>query len=92
VFSALFLAATLLLVAPLAAYLPIRRWQRSCSGSVGLDRLSPYPFHFPHQSAETAVLITTLLSTLFVELEFAIYVGVMLSLMLYLARTSSQPS
>ena len=37
---------------------------------------------------ESAVLITTLLATLFVELEFAIYFGVILSLMLYLNRTS----
>jgi len=37
---------------------------------------------------ESLVLIVTLLATLFVELEFAIYVGIILSLMLYLNRTS----
>ena len=37
---------------------------------------------------ETAVLLTTFFATLFVELEFAIYVGVLLSLVIYLMRTS----
>jgi len=37
---------------------------------------------------EAVILATTFLSTLFVELEFAIYVGVILSLLLYLNRTS----
>ncbi|MFZ2162727.1 MAG: SulP family inorganic anion transporter [Sideroxyarcus sp.] len=92
VFSAIFLAATLLLVAPLAAYLPIP----AMAAILFLVAWGLIDFHHIHSiyhtsRAETAVLVTTLLSTLFVELEFAIYVGVMLSLMLYLARTS-QPS
>jgi len=37
---------------------------------------------------ETAVLVVTFLATLLVELEFAIYVGVILSLVLYLNKTS----
>jgi SulP family sulfate permease len=37
---------------------------------------------------EAGILIATFLATLFVELEFAIYVGVLLSLLLYLNRTS----
>jgi SulP family sulfate permease len=37
---------------------------------------------------ESAVLLTTFFATLFVELEFAVYVGVMLSLVIYLMRTS----
>jgi SulP family sulfate permease len=92
VFSALFLAATLLLVAPLAAYLPIP----AMAAILFLVAWGLIDFHHIHSifhtsRAETAVLVTTLLSTLFVELEFAIYVGVMLSMMLYLARTS-QPT
>ncbi|MDD5330965.1 MAG: SulP family inorganic anion transporter [Sulfuricella sp.] len=92
VFSALFLAATLLLVAPLAAYLPIP----AMAAILFLVAWGLIDFHHIHSifhtsRAETVVLFTTLLSTLFVELEFAIYVGVMLSLMLYLARTS-QPA
>jgi SulP family sulfate permease len=38
--------------------------------------------------SETAVLAVTLVATLTAELEFAIYIGVLLSLMLYLKRTS----
>jgi SulP family sulfate permease len=92
VFSALFLAATLLLVAPLAAYLPIP----AMAAILFLVAWGLIDFHHIHSifhasRSETIVLFTTLLSTLFVELEFAIYVGVILSLMLYLARTS-QPA
>jgi SulP family sulfate permease len=38
--------------------------------------------------SEAAILMVTLLSTLLVELEFAIYIGVLLSLAIYLRRTS----
>ncbi len=37
---------------------------------------------------ETAVLLVTFLATLFLDLEFAIYAGVLLSLVLYLNRTA----
>ncbi|HUI66634.1 MAG TPA: hypothetical protein VL087_00280 [Nitrospirota bacterium] len=37
---------------------------------------------------ETAVLAVTFVATLLVELEFAIYIGVILSSLLYLNRTS----
>ena len=92
VFSALFLATILLMVAPLAAYLPIP----AMAAILFLVAWGLIDFHHIHSisrtsRSETVVLVTTLLSTLFVELEFAIYVGVILSLMLYLARTS-QPS
>jgi len=92
VYSSFFLAAILLLVAPLAAYLPIA----AMAGILFLVAWGLIDFHHIQSimrtsRTETVVLFTTLLSTLFVELEFAIYVGVALSLMLYLARTS-QPS
>jgi SulP family sulfate permease len=38
--------------------------------------------------SEASILATTFFATLFLELEFAIYVGVMLSLIIYLNRTS----
>ncbi len=92
VFAALSLALIVLLVAPLAAYLPI-----SAMAAVLLVvawRL--IDFHHIRtivltSKRETAVLATTFFATLFVELEFAIYVGVMLSLVIYLMRTS-QPN
>ena len=39
-------------------------------------------------NSETSILLTTFFATLFLELEFAIYLGVILSLMIFLARTS----
>ncbi len=90
VFASVFLALILLLVAPLAAYLPIA----SMAAILFLVAWGLIDFHhigaiIKTSRSETVVLFTTLFSTLFVELEFAIYVGVMLSLMLYLSRTSS---
>ncbi len=40
-------------------------------------------------TGEAAVLIATFFSTLFIQLEFAIYIGVLLSLVLYLKKTSA---
>jgi sulfate permease, SulP family len=92
VFAAVALALIVLLVAPLAAYLPIP----AMAAILLVVAWRLIDWH--HISAivttsrrETAVLATTFFATLFVELEFAIYVGVMLSLVIYLMRTS-QPA
>jgi SulP family sulfate permease len=89
VFAALLLAAILLLVAPLAAYLPIP----TLGGIILLVAYNLIDFHqiksiLKTSSQDFSVLITTFLATLLVELEFAIYVGVILSLVLYLNKTS----
>ncbi len=89
IFAAGSLAAILLMVAPLAAYLPIP----AMGGIVLLVAYNLIDLHhirviLKTSQSEAAVLIVTFLSTLFVELEFAIYVGIMLSLALYLNRTS----
>lgn len=89
IFAALALALILLIVAPLAAHLPI-------AAMAGILLIVAYRLiDFHHISSilrtskrESAVLLTTFFATLFVELEFAIYVGVMLSLVIYLMRTS----
>jgi SulP family sulfate permease len=39
--------------------------------------------------SESSILLTTFFATLFLELEFAIYLGVLLSLVLFLAKTST---
>jgi SulP family sulfate permease len=39
--------------------------------------------------SEASILFTTFFATLFLELEFAIYLGVLLSLILFLAKTST---
>ena len=89
IFAALFLAVILLLVAPLAAYLPIP----AMAGILLIVAWRLIDFHHIHNivqvsRSETLILATTFTATLFIELEFAIYVGVMLSLIMYLMRTA----
>jgi SulP family sulfate permease len=89
IFTAIFLALIVLLVAPLVKYIPIP----SMAGILLLVSYNLIDFHhikaiIRTSYSETAVLLVTFLSTLFLALEFAIYVGVMLSLAIYLNRTS----
>lgn len=89
IFAALSLAVILLLIAPLTAYLPL-------AAMAGILLLVAYNLIDTHHIAsivrtskpEAGILAATFLATLFVELEFAIYLGVILSLLLYLNRTS----
>ncbi len=89
VFAALSLTVILLLIAPLTAYLPI-------ASMAGILLLVAYGLIDTHHitaivrtsKPEAGILTATFLATLLVELEFAIYVGVLLSLLLYLNRTS----
>jgi sulfate permease, SulP family len=89
VFAGIVLALIVLLIAPLTAYVPIP----SMAGILLVVSFNLIDFHhiktiIKSSNSETSVLIVTFLSTLFLELEFAIYVGVMLSLVIYLNRTS----
>jgi len=89
VFAAVALTLILLLIAPLTAYLPIP----AMAGVLVLVAWNLIDFHHiagivRTSRQEAGVLAVTFLATLLVELEFAIYVGVMLSLLLYLNRTS----
>jgi len=89
VFGGVLLMVVVLLVAPLASYLP----KAAMAGVLflvawGLIDLREIR-HILHASRrETAVLAVTFFSALFLELEFAIFAGVLLSLVLYLERTS----
>ncbi len=89
VFAAVALLGVLLLVAPLAAWLPIPAMAGIlflvATRLVDLNQIRTIA---RASKRETSVLLTTFLATLFVELEFAIYLGVLLSLVLYLIRTS----
>lgn len=81
--------ALLLLIAPLTAYLPIA----AMGGIILLVAYNLIDLHHIRtiirtSGEETAVMLTTFLATLFLELEFAIYAGVLLSLILYLNRTA----
>ncbi len=89
VVAAVALALILLLIAPLTAYLPIP----AMAGILLLVAWNLVDFHhiktiIKTSRQEAGVLAITFVATLLVELEFAIYVGVMLSLLLYLNRTS----
>ncbi len=89
IFAAVFLMAIVLLIAPLAIYLPM-------SAMAGVILLVAYNLvdfkqirHVLESSkTETSILLTTFGATLFLELEFAIYLGILLSLMIFLGRTS----
>jgi MFS superfamily sulfate permease-like transporter len=89
IFSALFLAVIVVVIAPLTAWLPL-----SAMGGVILF-VAFKLIDFPHikeilrsSRSETLVLLATFLGTLFFEIEFAIYTGVLLSMAIYLTRTS----
>ncbi|WP_430420517.1 SulP family inorganic anion transporter [Methylibium petroleiphilum] len=89
VFSALFLVLTLVALAPLVRYLPIA----SMAAILLVVAYSLVDVHHIRgilrtSRAEAAVLAATFLATLFLHLEFAIYVGVLLSLMVFLERTA----
>ena len=89
VFAGFMLMLIVLLVAPLASYLP----KAAMAGVLfmvawGLIDLTAIN-HLLHASMrESAVFFVTFLSALFLELEFSIFAGVLLSLVLYLERTS----
>jgi len=90
IFSAIILMAIVLVIAPLTAYLPIA----AMGGVILLVAYRLIEFHDIYltirlSKSETAILLTTFFATLFLELEFAIYLGVLLSLILFLAKTST---
>jgi sulfate permease, SulP family len=89
IFSAGFLLLILLLVSPLAAYLPLA----AMAGLLFLVAWSLIDFALIRATvrasrSETLVLMVTFLSTLSLQLEFAILVGVLCSLLVYLNRTT----
>ncbi len=89
IFAALLLALILLLVAPLTAYLPMP----AMAAIILVVAYNLIDFHhirtiLKASQSDAAVLVTTFLATLFLKLEFAIYLGVILSLALYLNRTA----
>lgn len=90
IFSAIILMIIVLLIAPLTAYLPIS----AMAGVILVVAYNLIDFHHIRETLsfsveESAILITTFLATLFLELEFAIYLGVLLSLVLFLSKTST---
>jgi SulP family sulfate permease len=88
ILASAFLVIVLLLVAPLAAYLPTA----AMAGILFLVAWGLIDFHHIHaiwhtSKAESAILFATLVGTLF-NLEMGIFVGVFLSLIMFLYRSS----
>jgi len=89
IFAGGLLVVIVLLVAPLAAYLP----KATMAGVLfmvawGLVDFAQIRHIMRASRSETGVLSVTFFSALFLELEFAIFAGVLLSLVLYLERVS----
>jgi SulP family sulfate permease len=88
-FSALMLVPILFVVAPLIAHLPLAVMAAILFlVAYGLIDARYIARVFRTSRQETAVLAVTFFAALFANLEFAIYAGALLSLMLYLTRTS----
>ncbi len=89
VFSAVVLMAVLVAVAPLAAYLPLA----VMAGLLfvvawGLIDIGEMRRIVRSSRGDTLVLALTFAATLTLQLEFAIFVGVLISLLVYLNRTT----
>ena len=89
ILSALILILLLLIVGPLVAYLPL-----AVMGAIlfmvawGLIDLHHLRNILRTSKRESTIMLVTFMAALFTNLEFAIYAGVLLSLMIYLTRTS----
>jgi SulP family sulfate permease len=89
VIASILVLLIVLFVAPLTAYLPIP----AMGGIILLVGYNLIDFKhikeiFKASKLETIVLMVTMLGTVFLQLEFAIYLGIILSLVFYLQRTS----
>lgn len=89
VFSGIFVLATLLLLAPYAKFIPMP----SLAGILIVIAYSMVDkkgvkFAYKATKSDRAVLLITFLSTIFLELESAIYIGVILSVALFLNKVS----
>lgn len=90
IIAAVLLAALVLLVAPVVAYMP----HAAMAGVLFIVGWGLIDFHHAEQvwrtsKADAAVMGATFVATLLLDLEMAIFIGVTISLMLYLHRTSN---
>ena len=90
ILAALFLMVIVLLVGPLISYLPYA----AMAGIILIVAYNLIDFQsikktFTYSKSESVIFTATFLSTLLFELEFAIYLGVLLSLMFFIAKTSA---
>ncbi len=89
VFASLLLMLIVFFVAPLAAHLPMP----VMAGLIILVGYNLIDWHsitalMKASTRETIVLVVTFLATLFMDLQYAIYIGVIFSLLFYLEQTA----
>ena len=89
VFSGVFILVVLLVAAPMARFIPIA----SLAGILMVIAYSmidkqAFKLSFFATSADRSVLIVTMLATLFLELDKAVYIGVILSILLFVKKVS----
>ncbi len=90
IFSAIFVLIAMLTLGPLAAYLP----RAALSGvliitAYGMIDYKEIRHIWGSKGGDAAIMMVTLLGTLFLEIEFAVLMGILLSLVIYILRTSS---
>ncbi len=89
VVSGIAVAGAVIVAAPLAAHLPMAALAGALLVvAVEMVRVAEIRRTLRATRNDAAVLVVTFLSTLFLSIEFAVYVGVLLSIGLHLANTS----
>lgn len=90
IFAAVFLALIVILIAPVTKYLPVAAmWGVIMLVGYWLINFKEIKKILKTSKSESSILLVTFFSTLFLELEFAIYFWIFLSLILFLNRTSN---
>jgi len=89
IFSGIFILIILLIAAPMAKFIPIA----SLAGILMVIAYSMVDKHafvmtYKATSADRTVLISTMIATLFLELEQAVFIGVILSILLFIRKVS----
>ena len=89
-FSGLFVLIALLTITPLAAFLP----QTALAGvlivtAYGMIDQAEIKRIVQSRGGDTVIMLVTLFGTLFLRIEFAVLTGIILSLLLYIYRTST---
>lgn len=90
IFSGLFMLIAMFTLAPLAAYLPISALSGvliiTAYGMIDREEIRRIWRSHP---GDAAIMVSTLVGTLFLEIEFAVLLGILLSLGLFIWRTST---
>lgn len=89
-FSGIFMLIAMFTLAPLAAYLPISALSGvlilTAYGMIDREEIRRIWRSHP---GDAAIMVTTLIGTMFLAIEFAVLVGILLSLGLFIWRTST---